>query len=118
MALSLKEFASQLDESGVISAADIATFQKSQSPAAESAEDLGKLLVKHKKVTKLQAQMVYQGKGDRLLLGNYIVLDKIGAGGMGDVYLAEHRRMEKASRPQNSTRCDDQRYTIYPTLPS
>ncbi|MDF1745721.1 MAG: hypothetical protein P1V19_18630 [Gimesia sp.] len=60
MAITLEQFASQLDESGVISAVDIAAFQKSQSPAAESAEDLGKLLVKHKKVTKLQAQLVYQ----------------------------------------------------------
>ena len=93
--MTLEQFASQLEDSGVISAADIAAFQNSLSPPAESAEDLGKLLVKHKKVTKLQAQLVYQGKGDRLLLGNYLILDKIGAGGMGDVYLAEHRRMER-----------------------
>ncbi len=95
MTITLEQFISQLDESGVISAVDIAAFQESQSPPAESAEDLGKLLVKQKKVTKLQAQLVYQGKGDRLLLGNYLILDKIGAGGMGDVYLAEHRRMER-----------------------
>ena len=68
MAMTLEHFVAQLDESGVISAVDIAAFQKSQSPAAESAEDLAKLLVKHKKVTKLQAQLVYQGKGNRLLL--------------------------------------------------
>ena len=95
MTITLEQFISQLDESGVISAVDIAAFQESQSPPAESAEDLGKLLVKQKKVTKLQAQLVYQGKGNRLLLGNYLILDKIGAGGMGDVYLAEHRRMER-----------------------
>ncbi|WP_417391050.1 protein kinase domain-containing protein [Gimesia sp.] len=95
MAMTLEHFVAQLEDSGVISAADIAAFQNSLSPPAESAEDLGKLLVKHKKVTKLQAQLVYQGKGDRLLLGNYLILDKIGAGGMGDVYLAEHRRMER-----------------------
>ncbi|QEG15978.1 protein kinase domain-containing protein [Gimesia maris] len=95
MSITLEKFISQLDESGVISAVEITAFQQSQSPAAESAEELGKLLVKHKKVTKLQVQLVYQGKGDRLLLGNYLILDKIGAGGMGDVYLAEHRRMER-----------------------
>lgn len=95
MAITLQQFVTQLDESGVISAVDIAAFQKSQSPAAESAEDLGKLLVKHKKVTRLQAQLVYQGKGKQLLLGNYLILKKIGAGGMGDVYLAEHRRMKR-----------------------
>jgi serine/threonine protein kinase len=95
MTMTLEQFVSLLDESGVISAEDIAVFQQSHSHPVESAEDLGKLLIKHKKVTKLQARMVYQGKGDRLRLGNYIVLDKIGAGGMGDVYLAEHRRMER-----------------------
>ncbi len=91
----LEQFVAQLEDSGVISAAEIAAFQESHTPPAESAEDLGKLLVKHKKVTKLQAQMVYQGKGDRLLLGNYIIQKKIGAGGMGDVYLAKHKRMKR-----------------------
>jgi len=93
--MTLEQFVSQLHDSGVISAEEIVAFQESQSPPPESAEDLGKLLVKHKKVTKLQAQLVYQGKGDRLLLGNYVIQKKIGAGGMGDVYLAKHKRMKR-----------------------
>ena len=44
MTITLEKFISQLDESGVISAVEITAFQQSQSPAAESAEDLGKLL--------------------------------------------------------------------------
>ena len=95
MTLTLKQFITRLDESGVLSEEDIAAFQDSQNSEIESAEDLGKLLVKHKKVTKLQAQMVYQGKGKLLQLGNYLIQDKIGSGGMGDVYLAEHSRMQR-----------------------
>ncbi|WP_298866587.1 LamG-like jellyroll fold domain-containing protein [uncultured Gimesia sp.] len=95
MAITLEEFVAQLDESGIFSAADTATFQETQGEASKTAEDLAKLLVKHKKVTRLQAKFVFQGKGKQLLLGNYLILDKIGAGGMGDVYLAEHRRMKR-----------------------
>ena len=29
------------------------------------------------------------------MLGDYILLDKIGAGGMGQVFKAEHRRMKR-----------------------
>ncbi|MCG6157481.1 serine/threonine protein kinase [Rubinisphaera margarita] len=54
-----------------------------------------KSLVKAKELTRFQAMRLYSGKGDSLLLGNYVLVDKIGAGGMGDVYLAEHRRMKR-----------------------
>ena len=35
------------------------------------------------------------GKAFGLMLGNYRVLDRLGAGGMGVIYLAEHTRMRK-----------------------
>src|SRR6185503_11634525 len=46
-------------------------------------------------LTKFQAQEAYQGKAKGLVLGNYALLDKIGAGGMGQVFKAEHRRMKR-----------------------
>ncbi len=36
------------------------------------------------KVTAYQAAAVYQKKGRGLLVGNYLILDKLGQGGMGD----------------------------------
>ena len=47
------------------------------------------------KLTKFQAQAVYQGKTRGLVIGNYVVLDSIGRGGMGHVYKARHRRMDR-----------------------
>jgi serine/threonine protein kinase len=46
-------------------------------------------------LTKFQAQAVYQAKTKYLVVGNYVVLDRIGGGGMGQVYKAEHRKMER-----------------------
>src|SRR5207237_1224742 len=42
-----------------------------------------------------QASRLRTGKLFGLVLGNYRVLDKLGAGGMGVIYLAEHIRMRK-----------------------
>ncbi len=52
-------------------------------------------LVKHKLLTEYQAQRVTSGKAFGLILGNYRVLDRIGAGGMGVIYLAEHIEMRR-----------------------
>ena len=61
----------------------------------ETGEDLSKLLVGHGKLTKFQTQCIYDGKTRGLVLGNYVVLGSIGAGGMGQVYKARHRRMKR-----------------------
>lgn len=47
------------------------------------------------KLTAYQAKQVARGRGARLVLGNYLVLSRVGAGGMGVVYKALHRRMER-----------------------
>ncbi len=52
-------------------------------------------LVREKKLTLFQAAQVYRGRGAALVLGNYVVLEKIGQGGMGIVYKAHHRVMDR-----------------------
>ncbi len=63
--------------------------------SAKTIEALAKLLVRRHKLTKFQAQAIYQGKTRGLVVGNYLVLDKIGQGEMGYVYKAQHRRMKR-----------------------
>ncbi len=93
MPLSLNDFTRQLIDSGLLSQGDVAACLGQAS--ATDAEELARWLVRQKKLTAFQAQQCYARKGKTLVLGNYVVLDKLGQGGMGVVLKAEHRRMKR-----------------------
>lgn len=46
-------------------------------------------------ITPFQAAKINEGKLADLIIGNYVLLDKLGAGGMGSVFKAKHRRMRR-----------------------
>ncbi|MEZ6066912.1 MAG: protein kinase [Planctomycetaceae bacterium] len=97
MALSLQQFIDQLASSSLMSSQDISAVVEGL-PAAErprDAEQFARLLVQQKKLTAFQAQQCFSGKGKSLVLGNYVLLDKLGQGGMGLVLKAQHKRMKR-----------------------
>jgi serine/threonine protein kinase len=46
-------------------------------------------------LTRFQLVALSQGKGSTLRIGNYDILDRLGAGGMGTVFKTRHRRMKR-----------------------
>ena len=97
MAVPLEQFIERLLQSGLMPEADVQSFIETL-PAEKQPKDtaaLAKELVQAKKLTKYQAQAIYSGKAGGLVFGEYVVLDKIGEGGMGVVLKARHRRMDR-----------------------
>jgi serine/threonine protein kinase/formylglycine-generating enzyme required for sulfatase activity len=95
MGVTLDQFVEHLTDSGLMSADEVSAFQDSLPDVPADGETLAKLLVRQKKLTKYQATAVYQGKIKHLKFGEYVVVDKIGKGGMGVVLKAHHRRMDR-----------------------
>jgi serine/threonine protein kinase len=91
------QFIDRLGSSGLLPATEVRELVESTSEAMRPAdvESLGKLLVESGRLTAYQAQAACSGAVNALVLGNYIVLDRLGAGGMGTVYKAIHRRMKR-----------------------
>lgn len=96
MAVSVEQLVSQLAHGGIVSVEDSNTIQRGlPADQKEDAETFIRELVVRKKLTEFQAETIRQGKLKSLVLGNYVILEKLGQGGMAQVFKAQHRRMKR-----------------------
>jgi WD40 repeat protein/serine/threonine protein kinase len=93
MAVSLAQFVENLTASGLMSADEVVAL-RAKHPS-DDAQSFAQELIRSGRLTKYQTAAVYQGKTRGLVLGEYVVLDKLGEGGMGVVLKAQHRRMKR-----------------------
>lgn len=94
--VSVQQFLHGLAESGLLTKEEVsALFGRLPLPLRQDVQSLAAELIRQGRLTPFQTNMIAQGKWAGLVLGNYVILDKIGAGGMGIVYKARHRRMKR-----------------------
>ena len=101
----LADFVKSLTDSGLMSADEVSAFQDSLGESPAGIKSLARALVAQKKLTAYQAQSVYQNRTAHLVMGEYVVLDKIGEGGMGQVLKAGPSSMERVVVIQMMLNC-------------
>jgi serine/threonine-protein kinase len=61
---------------------------RDHAPAHADTQELAKALIRLRWLTIYQAKKIVAGKADELVIGPFVVLDRLGEGGMGKVYKA------------------------------
>ncbi|MCA9048300.1 MAG: protein kinase [Planctomycetaceae bacterium] len=95
MVTTTDDFFDALVELSILEESEAATIRQKAGSGGAGVKLLARELIRQGKLTEFQARCIVRGKGKSLLLGNYLLQEKIGAGGMGQVFKATHRVMKR-----------------------
>ena len=92
MAESAQKVLHELTAAGLLSSGYVTKYSEEINTGAEA---LLTRLVRDGHITQFQSDKFNSGEASEIYFGDYVVLDKLGQGGMGTVLLAKHRRMDR-----------------------
>jgi serine/threonine-protein kinase len=85
-------FLANLRQSRLLTDDEMSAVEK-EAGSIEHGKPLARSLVDRGVLTRFQAEQLLAGRTNGFNLGQYVVLDQLGAGGMGRVFKARHRHM-------------------------
>lgn len=91
----LDDFLNLVQRSGLVPPPRLDTFLRGLAPKPSEPRRLAERAIADGLLTYFQAEQLLQGKWKGFTIGKYKVLERIGFGGMGQVYLCEHERMKR-----------------------
>ena len=94
MVVDFEIFLQRLFDSGILAEQNLNAVEEAKT-RHQNVESFIQDLIESKLLTKFQAEQIIAGKGESLAFGKYIIQEKLGAGGMGQVYKAFHPEVAK-----------------------